>query len=133
QIKFIDAEGNNRTMQRCDAGWQMMTSSHGLFCIIYEVTLDVMPMTLVIQNYVSSNVHDKTWEITYRKTLAENDGIFGLLNATTGKIVFETRNFSNKNEKPNSIERFYNKLDRGVFMYFNPILGKVEANWFAPI
>lgn len=53
-IKYIDAFGNKQYIQRGEEGWQMMTSSHGLFCIIYEVTLDVIPMQLVIQNYVST-------------------------------------------------------------------------------
>lgn len=130
-IRFIDAAGNNRSMQRGDAGWELMTSGHGLFCIIYEVTLDVLPMKLVIQNYVSSHVHDKNWEATYRKTLADNDGIFGLMNATTGKFIFETRNFSTKEETPGFIENIYNKLDQNVFKYFNPIMGAVETNWWS--
>lgn len=130
-IKFIDVNGHNRSMQRGDAEWEMMTSSHGLFCIIYEVTLDVLPMKLVIQNYVVSNAHDKDWSTIYRKTLAENDGIFGLVNASTGKFIFETRNFSPQPGKPNAIENFYNRIDRNVFKYFNPIMGAVEKNWWS--
>lgn len=130
-IKFIDAKGNNRSIQRGDAGWEMMTSSHGLFCIIYEVTLDVLPMKLVIQNYVVSNTHDKDWENIYRKALTENDGIFGLVNASTGKFIFETRNFSEQPGKPNRLENFYNRIDQNVFKYFNPIMGTVEKNWWS--
>lgn len=130
-IKFIDASGNSRSMQRGDAGWEMMTSGHGLFCIIYEVTLDVLPMKLVIQNYVNSNVNDKDWKATYRKALADNDGIFGLVNASSGKFIFETRNFSTIPGKPGSIENIYNHIDQNVFKYFNPIMGAVETNWWS--
>ena len=130
-IRFIDANANNRTMKRGDEEWEIMMSSHGLFFIIYEVVLDVLPMKLVIQNYVSSNVHNKDWETVYRKALAENDGIFGLVNASTGKFIFETRNFSKVPGKPGSIENFYNKLDQNVFKYFNPIMGAVETIWWS--
>jgi hypothetical protein len=132
-IRFIDADGNDRSMARGDAGWDMVTSSHGLFCIIYEVTLDVIPMQLVIQGYEFSNVYSSDWEKDYRRILSENDGIFGLLNASDGKITFETRNFSSMPGKPSKIENIYNSIDRGIFMYFNPLLGKVEANWYARI
>lgn len=132
-IKFIDSAGNNRSMQRGDEGWEMMSAGHGLFCIIYEVTLDVIPMKLVIQNYVAASAHDKNWEAIYRKTLDENDGIFGLLNASEGKFIFETRNFSLEPGKPNSIENWYNRLDRNVFKYFNPVMGAVENNLYSRI
>jgi len=127
-IRFVDANGNIRSAQRGDDGWEMMMSSHGLFFIVYEVVLDTLPMKLVIQNYVKSNANDHDFEIVYRKTLAENDGIFGLVNASTGQFIFETRNFSIKSGKPNSIENFYNKLDQSVFKFFNPIMGAVETN-----
>ncbi len=130
-IKFIDAEGNNRSMKRGEEHWEIMTSGHGLMGIIYEITLDVMPMILVIQNYVSLGVDDKDWETVYRRTLEENDGIFGLANATTGKIIFETRNFSKEAGKPGALENGYNLLDRNIFKYFNPIMGAVEKNWWS--
>ena len=128
-IKYIDADGNKCSIKRGDEHWQVITSSHGLMGIVYEITLDVMPMTVVIQNYVSANVYDKDWEIIYRKALEENDGIFGLANATTGKIIFETRNFSKQPGKPNAVENIYNTLDRNIFKYFNPVMGAVEKNW----
>ncbi len=130
-IKFIDAEGNDRTMKRGDDGWEMMTSSHGLFCIIYEVTLDVLPMKVVIQKYVSINAKHPDFEKVYLKTLADNDGIFGLMNATTGKFIFEIRNFSGQEVKPNGIENIYNKMDAKIFKYFNPIMGAIETNWYS--
>ena len=130
-IKFIDAAGNNHSMKRGEEHWKIMTSSHGLMGIIYEITLDVIPMTLVIQNYVSLRVDYKDWDTLYRKTLAENDGIFGLANATTGKIIFETRNFSKQVGKPGALENGYNFLDRNIFKYFNPIMGAVEKNWWS--
>src|SRR5205085_6083204 len=34
-IKFIDAEGNNRSMKRGEEQWKIMTSGHGLMGIIY--------------------------------------------------------------------------------------------------
>lgn len=130
-IKYIDAEGNKCSIKRGDDHWPVITSSHGLMGIVYEITLDVMPMTVVIQNYVSANVYDKGWEIIYRKALEENDGIFGLANATTGKIIFETRNFSKQPGKPNTVENIYNTLDRNIFKYFNPVMGAVEKNWWS--
>jgi hypothetical protein len=130
-IKYIDAEGNNRSMKKGDEHWQIMTSGHGLMGIIYEITLDVMPMTVVIQNYVSINVHHQEWEMVYRKALEENDGIFGLLNATTGKLILETRNYSKQAGAPGAIENIYNSLDRNIFRYFNPFVGVVEKNWWS--
>jgi len=127
-IRFVDANGNTRSVQRGDDGWEMMMSSHGLFFIVYEVVLDTLLMKLVIQNYVKSNANDHDFQIVYRKALAENDGIFGLLNATTGQFIFETRNFSIKGGKPNGIENLYNKIDQNVFKFFNPIMGAVETN-----
>jgi len=130
-IRFVDASGMKRESRRGDAGWEMMMSSHGLFFIVYEVLLDVLPMKLVIQNYVSCDAYHKDFESIYRRTLEANDGIFGLLNASTGKLIFETRNFSKEEGKPNSIEEWYNRLDRNVFKYFNPIMGAVETNWYS--
>jgi FAD/FMN-containing dehydrogenase len=118
-------------MTRGDAGWEMMTSSHGLFGIIHEVVLDVLPMTLVIQNYVASSTSDDGWERVYRETLATHDGIFGLLNASTGQFMFETRNLRPGGGEPNGIETFYNGLDQRVFKYFNPVMGALEANWYS--
>jgi len=131
EIKFIESNGNNVSIKRGDPKWEMMTSSHGLFGIIYEVTLDVIEMKLVIQNYVSANTYSNDFESVYRKTLLENDGVFGLMNATGGKIIFETRNFSNTPGKPGRIANIYNHIDRNVFKYFNPILGVIESNWWA--
>lgn len=131
-IKFIDATGRNRSAQRGDSGWEMVMSSHGLFFIIYEVVLDVLPQKLVIQNYVVSNANDKNFEQVYRRALAENDGIFGLVNASTGKFIMETRNFSpNQDQIPGTIENWYNHLDQNVFKFFNPIMGAVETNWYS--
>jgi FAD/FMN-containing dehydrogenase len=130
-VKFIDAEGNMRSMKRGDPEWELITCSHGLYGIIFEATLDVIPMKLVIQNYVSANVHDKNWEQAYRKALSENDGIFGLADATTGKIILETRNFSQDPGKPGAVENLYNQLDRNLFKYFNPAVGAVETNWWS--
>jgi FAD/FMN-containing dehydrogenase len=132
-VRFVDAAGQRRELTRGDAGWEAMTSSHGLFGIIYEVVLDVIPMALVIQNYVTSNVADASWERTYRQTLSSNDGIFGLLNATTGQFIFETRNVSPAPGAPNTIENLYNRVDQRVFKYFNPIMGTLEANWYSAL
>src|SRR5450432_922990 len=74
---------------------------------------------------------DKDWETGYQRALAENDGIFGLANATTGKIIFETRNFSKQPGKPGALENVYNLLDRNIFKYFNPIMGAIEKNWWS--
>jgi FAD/FMN-containing dehydrogenase len=130
-IRFVDAQGTRCEMTRGDPQWEMMMSSHGLFGIIDEVVLDVMPMTLVMQNYVTSSVNDGAWERTYRATLATNDGIFGLLNASTGQFIIETRNLSADGGAPNAVENVYNELDRSVFKYFNPIMGALEANWYS--
>jgi FAD/FMN-containing dehydrogenase len=130
-IRFIDAEGNRREMSRGDDGWEMLTSSHGLFGVVYHVVLDVIPMALVIQNYVMSNVRDARWVDTYRETLAAHDGIFGLVDASTGQFMFETRDLSQAAGVPSGIENVYNGLDQGVFKYFNPIMGAVEANWYS--
>lgn len=130
-IKFIDAQGEDRFIQRGQTGWEYMTSSHGLFGIIYEVTLDVLPMTLVLQNYVHCNVHEKHFVQLYQKALTTNDGIFGLLNASTGQIIFETRNYTNKTDDPKFLEKVLNQLDKNIFKYFNPILGRIEANWYS--
>ncbi|HKR03120.1 MAG TPA: FAD-binding oxidoreductase [Bacteroidia bacterium] len=132
-VKFIDADGNTRSMKRGDAEWELMTCSHGLSGIIFEATLDVIPMKLVIQNYVSTNVHDKNFEQVYRKALEDNDGIFGLADTNTGKLILETRNFSKVEGKPGAIENLYNQLDRNMFKYFNPALGAVESNWWSRI
>ena len=130
-VRFVDARGEMREMSRGDDGWQLMASSHGLFGIIYEVVLDVIPMALVIQNYVSCNVADSRWESVYRRTLAENDGIFGLVDATTGDFIFETRNLSTTRGGPSFIENLYNDIDQKVFKYFNPIMGAIEDNWYS--
>jgi len=130
-IKYIDSGGNNRSMKKGDEQWKVMTSGHGLMGIIYEVTLDIMPMTVVIENYVSINVHREGWEIIYYKALEENDGVFGLLNATTGKLILETRNYSKEAKTPGSIENIFNALDRNIFKYFNPIVGAEEKNWWS--
>jgi len=130
-VKFVDAHGDLREMTRGDDGWEMMTSSHGLFGIIYEVVLDVIPMTLVIQNYVGSRVGDAKFEATYRDTLAKNDGVFGLLDASTGHIIFETRNLKPDGGAPNIIEDLYNDIDQSVFKYFNPIMGAFEDNRYS--
>ncbi len=131
-VKYVDASGNLIVARRGDSNWELITCSHGLFGIMVEVTLDVIPMTLVIQNYVIANVHDQNWEETYRKTLKDNDGIFGLADATTGKFIFETRNFSAAAEKPGTVENIYNALDRNIFKYFNPLMGSIETNWWSP-
>jgi hypothetical protein len=55
-------------MRRGDAGWQMMMSSHGLFGIIYEVTVDIIPMQLVIQNYVSTNAFNPDFQKIYHQS-----------------------------------------------------------------
>ena len=130
-MKYIDAEGSDLSMKKGDEHWQIMTSGHGLMGIIYEVTLDIIPMTVVIENYVSINVHHKDWEMVYRKALKENDGIFGLLNATTGKLILETRNYNKQAGAPGAIENIYNSLDRNIFKYFNPIVGAEEKNWWS--
>ncbi len=130
-VKFMDASGNMRAMKRGDAEWNLITCSHGLYGIIFEATLDVIPMKVVIQNYVSANVNDKNFEEVYHKALKENDGIFGLADASTGKIILETRHFSSKQENPGAVENFYNGLDRNTFKYFNPALGAVETNWWS--
>jgi len=130
-VKFVDARGELRETKRGDTGWEMMTSSHGLFGIIYEVVLDVIPMTLVIQNYVHSNVADAQFISVYRSTLANNDGVFGLLDATTGQIILETRNFNGGGGEPNLVESIYNDVDQSVFKYFNPIMGAIEDNWYS--
>jgi hypothetical protein len=132
-VKFVDARGDLREMKRGDEGWETMTSSHGLFGIIYEVVLDVIPMTLVVQNYVATNVGAARFEEIYRDALAKNDGIFGLLDATTGQIIFETRNFKPEAGYPNPIEDVYNGIDQSVFKYFNPIMGALEDNWYSRI
>jgi hypothetical protein len=130
-VRFVDARGERREMTRGDDGWEMMTSSHGLFGIIYEVVLDVIPMALVIQNYVSCNVSDSRWERVYRDALAANDVIFGLVDASTGDFIFETRNLSPGRGEPNLIEELYNDIDQRVFKYFNPIMGALEDNWYS--
>jgi hypothetical protein len=130
-IKYIDTEGNSRSLKKGDEHWQIMTSGHGLMGLIYEITLDVIPMTVVIQNYVSINVNQKDWEMIYRKALEENDGIFGLLNATTGKLILETRNYKKEAGAPGAIENIYNSLDRNIFRYFNPFVGALEKNWWS--
>lgn len=130
-IKFVDASGNIKEAKRGDEGWELMMSSHGLFFIVYEVLLDVLPMKLVIQNYVTTNANDKNFEAVYRKALEDNDGIFGLVNASTGKFICETRNFAKEDGKPNGIENLYNRIDQNVFKYFNPIMGAVETNWYS--
>jgi|GEM_PF-4835617 len=130
-VKFIDASGNVRSMKRGDEEWNLITCSHGLYGIIFEATLDVIPMKVVVQNYVSTNVSGKNFEEIYHKALQENDGIFGLADASTGKIILETRNFSSKEESPGALENFYNNLDRNTFKYFNPAVGAVETNWWS--
>lgn len=129
-IKFVDTNGAQQTMQRGDTGWEMMISSHGLFALIYEVTLDVKPMTLVVQNYVHLHTSKSDFVEIYRKALEENDGIFGLLNASTGKMLLETRNISKKAGAPGWLEAQYNGLDQRLFKYFNPIMGLSEAKWY---
>lgn len=131
KIKWVDAEGNLRTMKRGDTGWEILTCSHGLFGIIFEVTLDAIPMQLVIQNYVSTHVKNENWVEAYHKALAENDGIFGLTDASSGKMILETRNFKEGGGEPGSLENFYNHLDRNIFKYFNPVMGAVETNWWS--
>jgi hypothetical protein len=130
-IRYVDATGAMRSAQRGDADWEMAAASHGLFFIVYEVVLDVLPMKVVIQNYVGSNVYASGFETIYRTTLQENDGVFGLLDATTGQIILETRNFNAQAGSPNAIEQVYNTIDQGVFKFFNPIMGAVEANWYS--
>jgi hypothetical protein len=132
-IKFVDANGEKQSMQRGDSGWEMMISSHGLFCLIYEVTLDVKPMTLVIQNYVHLHANKPNFVEIYTNALRENDGIFGLLNASTGKMLLETRNISEKDGKPNWIERRYNAFDQRLFKYFNPIMGISESKRYGRV
>src|SRR6185436_19929716 len=102
-VKFIDAAGSMRSMKRGEDGWNLITCSHGLYGIIFEATLDVIPMKVVVQNYVSTNVSGKNFEEIYHKALQENDGIFGLADASTGKIILETRNFSSKEESPGAL------------------------------
>jgi hypothetical protein len=131
EIKYVDSKGGKGSLKRGDNGWQFVTSSHGLFFIIYEVTLDITEMKLVIQNYVSTNAHKSNFESVYKKTLTENDGVFGLMNATNGKLILETRNFSKQAGKPGRIANVYNHVDRNVFKYFNPIVGTVEKNWWS--
>lgn len=131
RIKFIDALGNDRMMNRGDTGWQVMMSSHGLFGLIYEVTLDIIPMQLVVQDYVRTNAYAKDFEAVYLKTLEAHDGVFGLMNASTGSIIFETRDISLTADKPNRIENIFNTLDQGIFKFFNPILGAIETNWYS--
>lgn len=131
EIKYVDSNGGIGSLKRGDKDWQFVTSSHGLFFIIYEVTLDITEMKLVIQNYVSTNAHKSNFESVYKKTLAENDGVFGLMNATNGKLILETRNFSKQAGKPGRIANIYNQVDRNVFKYFNPIVGTVEKNWWS--
>jgi hypothetical protein len=130
-IKYFDAKGTSLVAKKGDEQWQVLTSGHGLMGIIYEVTLDVMPMTVVIQNYVPLNVGDHDWENIYWRALRENDGIFGLLNATTGKLILETRNFDKQAGKPGAVENIYNSLDRNIFRYFNPFVGALERNWWS--
>jgi len=131
RIKFVDAQGNERMMKRGDADWTLLTSSHGLWGLIYEVTLDIIPMKLVIQSYVKANAHRADFEKEYRKTLDTHDGVFGLMDASTGNIIFETRQYCPKVVKPNRMENLFNHLDRNTFKYFNPVLGALEINWYA--
>jgi len=135
-IKFVNAEGESVSMERGEEGWSLMISSHGLFGLIYEVTLVIKSMALVNQNYVRLQVHQPDFAAAYHQALAENDGIFGLLNASTGKMLFETRNLAqttdgdpNKSAQPSWIERRYNVLDQHLFKYFNPLLGLSERKW----
>lgn len=130
-IKFIDAHGQDRMMKRGDQGWEIMTSGHGLFGLIYEVTLDIIPMKLVVQGYVKVNANSGDFARVYRETLDSNDGVFGLMDASTGNIIFETRNISSTESAPNRIETFFNRLDQNIFKYFNPIMGAVETNWYS--
>jgi FAD/FMN-containing dehydrogenase len=131
RIKYVDAQGKERVMKRGDADWPLLTSSHGLWGLIYEVTLDTIPMTPVVQSYVTTNAHSPDFESTYRKTLESNDGIFGLMDASTGNIIFETRQYSPGEAGPGRLENFFNILDRNTFKYFNPVLGAIETNWYA--
>lgn len=127
-IKYIDSLGSNCTMKRGAAGWEAMLSGHGLFGIIYEVTLDIIPMKSVILDYKHTHIRNKNFIQEYHSTLQKNDGIFGLLNASSGKIIFETRNLDTSDKTPSKTEHRFNKLDQQIFRYFNPVMGAMENN-----
>ncbi len=130
-IRYVDAAGVDRVVRAGEADFYRFTSTHGLGGIVYEVTLAVQPMQIVSLRYVTSSVHDAGWPSFFARTLADNDGAFGLLDASTGRFVFETRNLTPQRGEPNALERVAGALLQRIFKYFNPIMGVFEGRWWS--
>lgn len=126
-VRFVDADGKDRHLERGDPDWHVFTSGHGLLGIIYEVTLDVHPARVVTVGLVHSHVDAPDWPETFARTIRENEGIFGFFDATSGRYMFETRNVGARPGTPSFLERQILGLNKWLFKYFNPIMGASES------